>query len=44
LPMPSKPSSKTMLASTLRTGPKLSRVVLRMMASTCPISTSVRPE
>ena len=42
--MPSKPSSYTSVGSTLRTGPKLSRVVLRTMASTWRISSSVRPE
>ena len=32
--MPSKPSSKTKVGLTLRTGPKLSMVVLRITAST----------
>ncbi len=42
--MPSKPSSKTSVGLTERTGPKLSTVVLRMTASTRAISASVRPE
>ncbi|MNR31308.1 hypothetical protein D3C85_1488120 [compost metagenome] len=42
--MPSKPSSKTCVGVTLRTGPNDSTVVLRTMASTARISASVSPE
>ncbi len=42
--MPSKPSSNTRVGVTLRTGPNFSTVVLRTMASTLRISSSVRPE
>ncbi|CKV99107.1 Uncharacterised protein [Mycobacterium tuberculosis] len=42
--MPSKPSSNTSVGFTLFTGPKVSTVVLRMIASTRAISASVRPE
>ena len=42
--MPSNPSSNTSVGLTLRTGPKVSIVVLRTTASTRPISASVRPE
>ncbi|MOA57872.1 hypothetical protein D3C78_1821450 [compost metagenome] len=42
--MPSKPSSNTSVGVTLRTGPKVSTVVLRMMASTLRISSSLSPE
>jgi len=40
----SKPSSNTRVGVTLRTGPNFSTVVLRTMASTLRISSSVRPE
>ena len=42
--MPSKPSSKTRLGLTLRTGPNFSSVVCRMTRSTAWNSASVRPE
>ena len=42
--IPSKPSSNTMLGVTLLTGPNFSTVVLRTMASTLRISSSVSPE
>ncbi len=42
--MPSKPSSNTIVGVTLRTGPKVSVVVLRITASTSRISASVSPE
>ena len=42
--MPSKPSSNTIVGVTLRMGPNFSTVVLRTIASTWRISSSVRPE
>src|SRR6185369_234817 len=42
--MPSKPSSNTSVGVTLRTGPNFSIVVLRMIASTSLISSSLKPE
>ena len=42
--MPSKPSSNTCVGLTLRTGPNVSTVVRRMIASISRISASLRPE
>ena len=42
--MPSKPSSKTRVGVTERTGPNFSTVVRRITASTCRISSSDSPE
>src|SRR5271166_5806903 len=44
LATPSKPSSNTWVGFTLRTGPKVSTVVRRIIASISPISASDRPE